>query len=296
MLESSAGRFVSIVADGYRAVVDGGFVLPAANEPDDPMTLDQTVRFSVSVVNDKGDNELPDGRYEGDGWFDTVSSEHDTAPVVAGLRFTADDDGGGDVRFGGTVPCDAHTAGGVSGDTADAAAVDTGPPIDPNSASPFGARPSFALTFALIAIGTAFGLASVGTFAATDVSSCGIPVVAPEHSQFTAQAAANRFFKEEHGAFAEGDSQAEYCVPGAVYDPASVLSTSATDCWPFGTHLSAELGADERAGLAALLELHGGAHSPRHRAILRLRPNATFHFAMGLKGCACQLPSAALLG
>ena len=38
-----------------------------------------------------------------------------------------------------------------------------------------------------------------------------------------------------------------------------MLPTFAVDCGPFGTHLSAELSADERAGLAVLPEQHGDA-------------------------------------
>ena len=39
MLESSDARFVSIVTDGHRVVVDGGFVLPVTNETDDPIAI-----------------------------------------------------------------------------------------------------------------------------------------------------------------------------------------------------------------------------------------------------------------
>ena len=104
----------------------------------------------------------------------------------------------------------------------------------------------------------AAGLVAVSTFAAMGVSPGEILAVASENSRFTAYAAANRFFQEEHGAFAEDDFEAEYCIPGAVYDPSSVLPTSAADCGPFGAHLSTELGTGERAGFAAMLEQHGG--------------------------------------
>ena len=81
----------------------------------------------------------------------------------------------------------------------------------------------------------------------------------PEHSQFAAQTAVNRFFQKEHGAYAEGDFEAEYCAPDIVYDPPSALPTFAADGGPSGTHLSAELGTHERAGSATLLEQHSGA-------------------------------------
>ena len=158
-----------------------------------------------------------------------------------------------------TASYDAHTANGASGDAAGGTAVDADPPVDSTSASPFGARRCFALTFALLAIGTAVGLAAFGVFVAMGVSSGEIPVVASEHSQFTAQTTANRLFQGGHDASAEGDFEAEYCVPDAAYDPPSVLPTSAADCGPSGAHLSTELGAGERAGFAALLEQHGGA-------------------------------------
>ena len=148
---------------------------------------------------------------------------------------------------------------GVSGDAADGAAVGTDPPIGPTSASPFEARRCFALTFALLAIGTTPGLATIGALTAMDVLPGDIPVGTSEHSPFAAQTAANRFFQEERGTFAEGDFEAEYCVPETVYDPPSVLPTSAADWGPFGTHISTELGAHERAGFAALLEQHCGA-------------------------------------
>ena len=59
--------------------------------------------------------------------------------------------------------------------------------------------------------------------------------------------------------FAAGDFEAELCVPDAAHDPPNVLLTSAADCGPLETHLSGELGADERAGLVTLLEQHVGA-------------------------------------
>ena len=102
------------------------------------------------------------------------------------------------------------------------------------------------------------GLASVGTFAVVDVSSGEIPVVATEHSQFIAQTAANLFFQEEHGAFAEGDSETWYCVPDAVYDPPSVIPMYVANYGPFGTHLSFELCTDKRAGFTAFPGPHGG--------------------------------------
>ena len=49
---------------------------------------------------------------------------------------------------------------------------------------------------------------------------------------------ANRFFQEECGVFAEGEFEAEYCVPDAVYDSQNAFPTYATDCGPFGTRLS----------------------------------------------------------
>ena len=153
-------------------------------------------RFSVSTIGGKDDE---------DELFETATAEHDAAPVAAGLRFATDDDGDSGVHFDATVSCDAHTTSEVSDDATDEAAVNTDPPIDSTSASPSGARRCFAPTFALLAIGVAAGLAAVGTFAAMDVSPCEISVVASEHSQFTAQTAANRFFPEEHGAFAWGD-------------------------------------------------------------------------------------------
>ena len=132
------------------------------------MTLDPTARFSVSVVDDDGNDEWFDGQCERDEWFDAASSEHATAPIVAGLRFATDSGDETDE---------------VSSDAAGAAAVNTDPPVDPSSASSFGARACFALTFALLAIGAAYGLASVGTFAAMDASSCEIPVVTSEQRQ-----------------------------------------------------------------------------------------------------------------
>ena len=226
-------------------------MLPVANEPDDPFELKSTARFSISTIDHEHDDD-------DDEWFETATID-DADPVAAGLRFAADDDGDDDVRFGAATPCDAHAADGVSGDAAGAAAVDTDPPGASTSTSSFGARRCLALTFALLATGAAAVHASVGAFAAVDVSSGELPVVTTEHSMFKEQTAANRFFPEEHGAFAAGVFEAEYCIPDTVYDPPSMLPTSESDGGPFGTYISTELGADERAGFAALLRQHGGA-------------------------------------
>ena len=77
-------------------------MLPVANETDDPITLDQTARFSVSVTDDKDDGVRVGDRYTNndDEWFETASSEHDATPVAVCLHFAAGDDGDGDVRFG----------------------------------------------------------------------------------------------------------------------------------------------------------------------------------------------------
>ena len=276
--------------------MNGGFVLPVANETDDPITLDQTARFSVSVIDDEDDDVRSGDRHadDGDEWFGTASSEHDTAPVAAGLHFVAGDDGDGGVRFGAMASCDAPTAEGVSGDAADGAAVGTGPHADPTSASPSGARRCFALTFAPLAIRAAACLAAIGTFAAMDVLSGEIPVVASEHSQFAAHTAANRFLQEDHSAFAEGDFEAEYCIPDTMYDPPSMLPTSATGSGPFDTHLSTELGAHERTGFVALLEQHGGALAAAPGDLTRSRDRVP-HPAPHWSG-ACQLSGVALLG
>ena len=173
------------------------------------------------------------------------------------LVFIDEDDG--DVHFDAAASCGTHPAGGVSSGTAGGTAVHTDLPAASTSASPFGTCSCFALTFALLTAGVAAALASVGASPAVDVTSGEIPAVDPEHSQFTAQTAANRFFQEGRGVFAEGDFEAEYCVTDAAYDPPSVLPTFVADCGLFGSHLLAELGTDERAGFAALLEQHSGA-------------------------------------
>ena len=135
LLEPGDASFVSAVVGGHRAIVEGGFVLQVANKTDDLIELKSTTRFTVSTVEDEDEDE----------WFETNNAECDAAPVAAGLRFATCDDSDGDVHFGTTASCDAHTAGGVSTDATGGAAVDTDPPIAPTSASPFGARSCFAL-------------------------------------------------------------------------------------------------------------------------------------------------------
>ena len=66
-------------------------MLPAVNESDDPMTLDQTAHFSVLVVDDDGDDEWFDGQCEGDEWFGAASSEHATAREHPAGGTTGDD-------------------------------------------------------------------------------------------------------------------------------------------------------------------------------------------------------------
>ena len=55
-LESSDARFVPVVADGQRVVVEGGFVLPVADETGDLIELKSTTRFSVSTIDDEDDD------------------------------------------------------------------------------------------------------------------------------------------------------------------------------------------------------------------------------------------------
>ena len=57
LLESGDERLVPVVIDGHHVVVDGGFVLPVANEIDDSIALEQTTRFSISTIDDDDDNE-----------------------------------------------------------------------------------------------------------------------------------------------------------------------------------------------------------------------------------------------
>ena len=112
------------------------------SKSNDPVALEQTARFSASVIGDKDNGVRVGDRHTGDDdeWFDTASSEHDTALVAAGFHFTAGDDGDGDVRFGAAAPREAHTTDEISGDAADGATVDADPPVDPTSTSPFGTR------------------------------------------------------------------------------------------------------------------------------------------------------------
>ena len=51
------GRFVSVATGGHKVVVEGGFVLPVADESDDPDELKSTACFSVSTTGDEGDND-----------------------------------------------------------------------------------------------------------------------------------------------------------------------------------------------------------------------------------------------
>ena len=83
LFESSDKRFGSVV-----------------NETDDLIELEQTMRFSVSTIGDAS----------GGMRFETKTAEYDAAPIAAGIRFAADDDGDGDVHFDTTSSCDAHAA------------------------------------------------------------------------------------------------------------------------------------------------------------------------------------------
>ena len=99
----------------------------------------------------------------------------------------------------------------------------------------------------------------------------------------------NRFFQEEHGAFAEGGFEAEYYVPGAVYDPSSVFPVYAAGYGPLGTHVSSELPTDERAEFTALLEQPDGASAT---ALGNLTPAAECRIPLrsGAAPFSCRTP------
>ena len=74
LLESSDARVPSTV-DGHRAVVEGGFVLPVANETDDLIEFKSTTRFLVSTIGDEDDDE----------WSETGAAEYDAAHPLLGF-------------------------------------------------------------------------------------------------------------------------------------------------------------------------------------------------------------------